>query len=215
MLSLKEILDIDFPDNFGTYEGDYEGDTPKGLYDDEVAYGMSKYVIFFDDDSVIKIPFNGEWFYNCDCEEEGGEEYYFDEFYCKDYCAVEEEIYNRAYNEGLEMFFAATEFIGTGKCGKPFYKSERVLCLDSDEGYDFAKRHNPSQGSKDKANKHACQTPLPFGWLARAYEYYEEALVDRLIEFIDENNIDDLHDGNLGFRKDGAPVLLDYSGFNS
>lgn len=209
MLSLKEILDLDLPDNFGTNEGDYEGATPKGLHDNEVAYGMSKYVIFFDNDSVIKIPFNGEWTYNCDSDD-----YCFDEFYCKDYCAIEEEIYNRAYNEGLEMFFAATEFIGTGKCGKPFYRSERVLCLDSAEGHDFAINHNPSQGSKDKANKYVYKTPLPFGWLARAYEYYEEALVERFIEFIDENNIDDIHDGNVGFRKDGAPVLLDYSGFS-
>ena len=215
MLSLKEILELDFPDNFGTYEGDYDNDPPEGLQNNDVACGMSKYVIFFDEDSVIKIPFNGEWYYNCDWEEEDSEEYYFDEFYCTDYGAVEEEIYNRAYEEGLEMFFAATEFIGTGKCGKPFYKSERVLCLDSDEGYDFAKNHDPSQGSKDKANEYLYKTPLPFGWLARAYEYYEEALVERFIEFIEENNITDLHDGNVGFRKNGAPVLLDYSGFNS
>jgi hypothetical protein len=216
MLSLKEILNINFPENFGTYEDDDRVcniSTPKGLQNTDIDYGVSKYVIFFDDDTVIKIPFNGQWYYNCDYEDENDEEYCFSEFRCKDYCAVEEEIYNRAYDEGLEMFFAATEFIGNGKCGKPFYKSERVLCLQSREGYDFANSHNPSQKSKDKANERADYTPLPFGWLARAYEYYGEALVERFIKFIDENNITDLHDGNLGFRKDGAPVLLDYSGF--
>ena len=43
----------------------------------------------------------------------------------------------------------------------------------------------------------------------------KQELVKKLFDFIKKEGIDDLHWGNVGIRKSGAPVLLDYSGFNN
>ena len=53
----------------------------------------------------------------------------------------------------------------------------------------------------------------PIEWTAMALEYYGEEVVKKLFNFIEKEGIDDLHWGNVGIRKDGSPVLLDYSGF--
>ena len=41
------------------------------------------------------------------------------------------------------------------------------------------------------------------------------AKVDKFIDFLVAFDINDLHQGNIGFRENGDPVLIDYSGFNS
>ena len=50
-------------------------------------------------------------------------------------------------------------------------------------------------------------------WLARAIEYYGEAAVNDLLAFIELEGINDFHTENIGFREDGSPVILDYSGY--
>ena len=210
MLSLKEIFEADFPSDFGTDDGVcYE--YPSIFSEDEIAYGVSKFVIFLDDDFVIKIPFNGEWGWSYEDEES-----VFDPFFCQDYCAVEEEIYNKAYEEGLEMFFARTKFIGFGKNHTPIYQSERVTLYGSQEGSKIADKKAPSKDSQNKANDaiNDDYCSLPFGWLARAYDFYGEEKVKKLIKFIYDTGLEDFHNGNIGFRKNGAPVLLDYSDFH-
>ena len=38
---------------------------------------------------------------------------------------------------------------------------------------------------------------------------------NEFFDFIDNNNMaSDLHDGNLGYTKDGKPVILDWAGFD-
>ena len=39
-------------------------------------------------------------------------------------------------------------------------------------------------------------------------------MVDKLVKFILDENIRDLHSDNIGFREDGSPVILDYSSYD-
>ena len=58
------------------------------------------------------------------------------------------------------------------------------------------------------------ESEIPTFWLAKAIDVYGEDEVNSLLDFIREHSIDDLHYGNIGYRKNGEPVLLDYSGFD-
>ena len=207
MITFEEIKKINFPSDFGTYEGDLL-DVPAELIDThtQFACGITKLVIFLNDSEVVKVPFDGGFL---DCEDEDGEDFYF--FEIKDYCDKEAIIYDEAVDAGVEEFFAKTELAGYAGCGRPLYKSERVFEYMSEETANIRSKE-PSQKAKNSANN-SCYCVLPFGWLARAYDYYGEEKVEKLIAFLDEFDIRDLHDGNIGFRKNGAPVLLDYSGY--
>jgi len=207
MITLDEVKKISFPEHFGILEEEDTLDVPEELQREQYRYGLSKFVIFLNESEVIKIPFNGIFEYCYNNEEEG---YVFNPFYTEDYCAVEENIYYEAEEEGIEEFFAKTEYIGQADCGTLIYKSERVLPYYCENTLEIRKKE-PSNKAKDSASE--AKTPLPFGWLARAYDYYGEEKVKHLIDFIDEHDLHDFHDDNIGFRKNGAPVLLDYSDY--
>lgn len=204
MITFEEIKKINFPNDFGTYEGDLL-DIPTELVSThtQFAYGVTKLVIFLNDSEVVKVPFNGGF-------EDEDEEY----FYCfeiENYCEREAYFYDEAVNAGVSEFFAKTKFAGYAECGRPLYKSERVFEYMSEKTLDI--RHKePSQKAKNNASNSECGV-LPFDWLARAYDYYGEEKVKKFIAFLDEFDITDLHNGNIGFRENGAPVLLDYSDY--
>ena len=43
--------------------------------------------------------------------------------------------------------------------------------------------------------------------------YHSSKLLEKFWEFISENNINDLHEKNVGFLDDGSVVCIDYSGY--
>ena len=45
-------------------------------------------------------------------------------------------------------------------------------------------------------------------------ERYGKEDFDRIWEFLSTHEIDDLHDGNVGFDDRGEPVLIDFSGYH-
>ena len=210
MLSLSDIFNLTIPSNFGM---DEEGEKTEAFYDvinqlpenTEIKTGASKFVIFLNDSEVIKIPFNGEYYYD---EEEDYEK--FDYFCNEDYCMIEASIYSDAIVAGVERFFASTKFAGSTFIDKtPVYVSERVIPFDTLNN----EERSYSRDSYTKAGK-MCG-PTPTEWTAMALEFYGEEAVKKLFDFIEEEGIDDLHWGNVGLRKDGSPCLLDYSGFDS
>ena len=206
MITLDEIKKIPFPDQFGIPDEDNDIlNIPDRLQRESYNHGVSKLVIFLNESEVIKIPLNGifEYCYEYD-------EYVFNPFHTEDYCAVEENIYYEAESEGIEEFFAKTEYVGQADCGTLIYKSERVLPYYCENTLEM-RRKVPSNEAKDSANK--VDTPLPFDWLVRAYDYYGEEKVKHLISFIEEHDLHDFHSDNVGFRKNGAPVILDYSDY--
>lgn len=213
---IADFEEIVIPMNFGIDEDGMETpevedviiqaeDLDKDKDIDEWRFGASKLVFLFKD-YVVKLPFNGVQNYVND-----EEEYVFDPYYTEDYCALELSIYHDAKAEGLEKFFTATELAGYTKDHTPFYKAERVYSFYS------SKRKEISEDSLCKASsirKNYHCGGLDIDWLAAAIDFYGEELTNDFINFIEEHGIGDLHNDNIGYREDGSPVLLDYSGFD-
>lgn len=163
--------------------------------------------------SVLKVPYSGKWEYDesVDCD-------YFTRFrgadnsedHGWDYCLTEYEIYEAAKENGLDIFFPKTEIMGECKSGT-IIKQEKVLnfyeyCpVSEDETIEFV----------NSDIKYYCFADSL--WVAAAIERYGKAMVDKLIDFLENNFpivIEDLHNGNIGFRKNGEPIILDFSGWN-
>ena len=212
-MRVEDFKTITVPENFGSlYGGDWSDEMINVLdqlscSDDEEgevwSYGASKMVFYIDEKTVVKLPFQG--LIDDEYDQIDGE-FIFREFEAGNYCQIEEEIYDAAIEEGLDMFFAGTRFGGFTANGYPFYISERVQQYGG---------KTPSQNSLERADQMNMYSTGGFSrvWLAEAIEWYGEELVSRLIDFVDYLHINDLTCGNAGYRADGAPVLLDYSGF--
>lgn len=163
--------------------------------------------------SILKVPYSGKWDYDesVDCD-------YFTRFrgadnsedHGWDYCLTEYEVYEAAKENGLDIFFPKTEIMGECKSGT-IIKQEKVLdfyeyCpVSEDETIKFV----------NSDIKYYCFADSL--WVAAAIERYGKAMVDKLIDFLENNFpivIEDLHNGNIGFRKNGEPIILDFSGWN-
>lgn len=213
-MTVKDILNISFPAEFGSDEDAEETYAIEDVYcqlksDVTTAYGASKFVIILNDDEVVKVPFNGSYWY--DDEAEGGMR--FDYFNNTDYCATELAVYNDAVALGVEKFFTSIKSCGYAKDGTPIYVAERVYTLyENDE---LINKTNATKDSIDKAEeiRKEYHKYFPQIWLEKAIEYYGEKAVIDLMAFIELEHINDFNTGNVGFRKDGSPVILDYSGY--
>ena len=163
--------------------------------------------------SVLKVPYSGKWDYD-----ESVDSNYFTRFegadnskgYVWDYCLAEYEVYEAAKENDLNIFFPKTEIMGKCKSGT-IIKQEKVLDFDNyypiseDETLEFV-----------NSNERYCYFANS-EWTAAAIERYGIAMLDKLIDFLEDNFsyvIDDLHNGNIGFRENGDPVILDFSGWS-
>jgi len=213
-MTIADVLNMNFPEEFGcAFDSAEESPALEEVYsqldiDVETTYGLSKFVIFLNEKEVVKIPFNGHFSFD-ECDEETGE-FFFEPFFVPDYCDIEAAVYEDAITEGLGCFFAATRLAGVTNTQKPVYVSERVYDFYNEEKRNAC--HAPSKDSLKKAEE--ADTDFPYDWLARAYEFYGDELTNRFIEFVKDAGINDFHSGNVGFRANGAPVLLDYSGYD-
>ena len=200
-MRIADAFNLKIRDCFGKDDND---DVPSfdfsQLGGDSTAWGVSKFVIFPSGNlnKVIKIPFEGVWEYNSEIEDEE----WFEFEVIKDYCAEEAAIYDEAVEAGLECFFAKTEFGGFTKDGTKFYIADRVKPFDW---------HRATEGSEKKANEIRCS--LDSIWIANAIDCYGLDKVNELVAFLWDRNLHDFHDGNVGMREDGSPVLLDYSDY--
>lgn len=212
--NLKEILDI-------LEECDFDFLDSK-TYRDKIIYyfkqkykkpfwyesGASKLALIFENlPYVIKIPFSG--YYSNDGDEEYGD-------FCNagsegnwDYCEVEENIYKYAEKNGLADCFAKTEKIATIN-GYPIYKQEYVTV------YDYGESSCHTQQDEEKISSfceeedfYACEQ----NWLADVLAYFGETIFNKLVAFIRQEDINDLHNGNIGYIG-LKPVLMDYSGWD-
>ena len=213
-MRVEDFQSIIVPENFGGFYGGDVSDEMTNVIDQlfcgedeegkDWSFGASKLVFFIDAETVVKLPFQG--LIDDDYDQEEGE-FLFHEFAMGNYCQIEAEIYDSAIEEGLDMFFAGTRLAGYTANGYPFYISERVQQCGG---------KTPPQNSLERADQMRMYSMGEFSrlWLAEAIEWYGEELVERLIDFVNDQHINDLTCGNAGYRADGAPVLLDYSGFS-
>lgn len=214
---LNSILSLDIPEEFGKAECDTLTESLEYVMEQlkvtqnsgEVTWGSTKFIIFLNDKQVIKIPFNGVFTYD-------------DEFYyhvTENYCQVEEEIYKRAKEKKLDYYFTEVKKVGETKNKVPIYISERVKYLGKDYDCDniiitdeLYRKINSIKKSFSFLKTSYIHLTIP--WIAAAIQYYGEQSILDLLNFIEDEDINDLHDENIGFRADGTPVILDYSGYD-
>ena len=185
----------------------------------EVCHGVSKMAIIIPGCSlVIKIPFNGQWKYEEKYNKETGEyeegEEYFEPFYeYDDYCALEESVYKNAEAAGFDQYLAKTSFYKAIK-NCYVYVQEKVFGLYSD------KASTPTDDSRRKIKARRDGYIGTSDWSACFIDFFGEDAFEKFYNYCvygdDEHEMcidDDLHAGNIGFRADGSPVILDYSGW--
>jgi len=227
---VQKIADIiNLPKDFGwDIDDGYEDEVTDGVaialhdagYKCYCAAGCSKLAIVFDNEpEVIKVPLNGHWTYSQTYDEENDEYNYdyedpiFEYYRTVDYCAKEVDAYEIAEQYGVERFFAKARHIGNFN-GKPFYAQEAVLT--SNDAYE--KKWVTSKNNDEKASK-ISSSRFPLKWIALAYEHYGDDLVNKFFEFAQTNEgcqmLSDMHSNNYGYRANGEPIILDYTGFNS
>lgn len=191
-----------------------------------IRYGITKACLIFDDSSdVFKIPF----YYNVDCEAESALKEAFKvsrkrgkyiEFSPKDnLCEVESKLYALSKEAGVSEFFAEEKFFITYH-GIPVYKQERIKftyaeSYECDTGdwreikdNDFAEEIMLSNAEESRGGSELLYN---YNFVYNMYLYAKDKF-RKLFQFLDDNDIDDLHSGNLGYSFSGAPKIFDYSG---
>lgn len=205
---LDEILDaLEF--------GDYYNLSDNVFYDQIVCpfkskykktffydYGATKGVLAFKElGFVIKIPF----ICNDDYEFSGAE--------CEngwDYCQVEVDKFSMANISGLQDCFAETKYIASIG-GYPIYIQEYATMFNQGE---LSSCHNEEDMKKVKSlcssNNYDC---FNTAWLSDVFNFFGEKMFYKLMNFIEDCDIRDLHNGNIGYIG-MRPVLVDYSSYN-
>lgn len=204
---------IDF-DDFDVVEDWCE--IQRGHFNKKFSYyhGVSKVCFLFEEyDWVAKIPFNG---YECCVYEDDEENFYWEEFNVNgvyDFCNEELLNYEHAMELGIERFFAETRYFCSTKSNHPIYIQEKITPVANDK-----EERTPSEVSLSKIDNKYNRTGCDKTWLASALDFYGEELFERFLDFINEKHPEigrDLHYRNVGYRKDGSPCILDFSGFGS
>lgn len=169
--------------------------------------GASKIVIIADElDWVIKLSF--------DCSEA------VDEGMELDYCKRELYNYNMACEKGVEKFFAEIYMVGEVD-GIEVYLQEKLVAGDGVEedvdqifcDYVYASDESYFDDIEDEDERRSIimEDTYEMGVGERIEAIF--GFNEELINFIETNDINDLHSGNFGYRGSEL-VIMDYSGWN-
>ena len=197
-----------------------EGDSPADSWIDEnlvllanlhlrFSSGCTKVCIFDEENPywVIKIGFI-----------RSTSEYFVKNNLCFDFVEKEVEFYARAVDKKLDKFFAATyklgEVFGMTVCLQEAVSPDCGMLEDIFSDYVSDWYSKDSFSSEDDYNDQVWSDVEDLGNDDRIYAIFgsgEEA--QNLVDFIDENEINDLHGGNWGVTEDNSIVMMDFSGF--
>lgn len=170
-------------------------------------YGETKCCIILKEaDYVIKIPFRG----SISCGEEYDfENANFDKEHFWDYCFSELIYYNLAKRQKIEKAFAKTRLLGIVQ-NYPIYIQEKVTTFSS-TGFDPYLKNERTEKTRKycKEKNFYCFNNR---WLADAFQYYGEKRFNKIINFLKDYDIEDLHIDNIGYIG-SRPVILDFSDF--
>ena len=134
-----------------------------------------------------------------------------------DYCLTEIIFYNKVIKKsGYSNFFMKTNKLCSTKDNFPIYFQKQIITLNSDDAHSI--ESSISEKSLNYLREEincikGCFFVLPFHFL---YFVSEMASLKKALDldgFIRKTEIHDLWRGNLGYRKNGAPVILDYACF--
>lgn len=205
-----------------------------------IRSGASKLVIVLKNyDFVIKIPFNGsvttlssppyssipdslstaeryKWIRK-------NSETFFENFTGaegedpEDYCLTELKCFHEVVEDGYADFLADICYYGT-KDGHRIYIQEKVLVAE-DRHYAISVDEKTREEASSLSQNFYMYDYLPDDWWAAALNMDG---IDKVADFLsyledDPRNLDllnDMHSGNYGYKMDGQPCLLDYSGFD-
>lgn len=182
-------------------------------YNSEVIYlssGVTKLCLIFPNEKyVIKIPLMG------DLNHKQSKKYRkeikcgnYTPIYEKtfNYCEIETVNYLKAEEEGLEDFFAKEEKIMEYR-GIPIYVQERIQVIYCDSTSYSMKPKEDVMGYESEWGEEMNN------FFSDLLEAAGEDKFQQIIDFIEWNGINDLHDENVGYNYEGLPIFFDYSGF--
>ena len=189
------------------YLGEYSEDncaeresSDKSFYKWYSAAGVSKCAI---------IPEEGEYVIKFDLDVYEGD-YELSSNYADD----EADISIRAKASGLGDIFVETKYWGTLH-GKNIYLQKKVT-------FDYEKKSEASKASNkfidevidtsEELSRKYHQAEMVSALGVALYNYYGEEKFEEILDFLRENRINDLHNGNWGYIEN-RPVIFDYSGF--
>lgn len=177
------------------------------IFEPDWNTGATKLVLFPKKcNFVIKIPLNGYVYSKKFYEFEGAP----GADNCWDYCAVEKSLYETAVEALAEKFFLKLEYAGNVN-DYPIYKQVKATSFA-----DSRSRHEYSE-IKRSSTREICEeihvSCFHTCWLSDFLEFYTKEDLALLNEFIEDCGISDLHSGNLGYKENGIPVIIDYAGF--
>ena len=133
-----------------------------------------------------------------------------------DYCEVEATRYCHAEREGVAELFAKTEWIGDVH-DYPVYAQERCYMFREESSSNQEKYKSRTKADYEKVDtlrKKYDFHSIDDDWVLDFLIYYGEEMFRKLADFIFNENIYDLHNGNIGYRA-GRPCLVDYSSYDS
>lgn len=190
--SFKEKY-TDFPEFSPGKIEDYKEEEQNPLF--TVDYGASKLVLIPSKKIKNELPYVIKFPLTYSDSEE--------EYYKINYCEEEFNISERARDWKLDYMFAPIGKIGTYE-GNEVYIQPIVDCT---------KRVIRKEAYTILSNLKVPLISFVSPELGlNIYEYYGEDKYRKMICFVQENNINDLHGGNFGYIN-GAPVIFDYSGY--
>lgn len=174
----------------------------------ECSCGVSKLVlrpIDKDNHFVIKIPFTGDerenTYYPFTWEDNGIT------WYEGNYCDIEAERCKVIVNNGWGDFIAKTSLIGIID-DLFIYKQELVDTVAEDKiysGTDFSIWNKASNHTSEEIDEY---------WVTELKDFAGEETAIQFIQFLESKGFcGDIHGANCGFKKDGTPVIFDYSDF--
>lgn len=133
-----------------------------------------------------------------------------------DFCEKEVEYYRKACDNNLQDCFAATYQLGV--INNIFISIQEAVTIDEDYfGEKFEDYVKDWYNKEDYENEE-----YYYDVVSEAAEDLDNddriyavlgAESDNLVEFIQEHNINDLHEGNWGITDEGQCVLMDFSGY--
>lgn len=164
---------------------------------------------------VIKVPFDRSTNPRLNRNEDGTS---------INYCALEAEKYARACAEGIEECFAAIYEVGEIN-GVKFYLQEFANVDEdstTDSFYEYASEQVEKYFNRDEEDEGSERHFIDEIWdFINDMDDEERILavfnghknIRKIRNFINDEEINDLHSGNWGFTNDGREVIIDYSGY--
>lgn len=132
-----------------------------------------------------------------------------------DYCLDELQKYEIIKEKNFAPFFAETYYY-TSKDGTNIYIQEKAIAYEDKTTSQIKISRESLEKAKNIQDNSGFYVPDP--WLATALECYGEKFVTNFFNYAteDEDELrlwEDMHNGNLGYRLDGTPCFIDFSGW--